>query len=275
MLLVTKVGDEVSEKGFIKISRCIVDHWIYQDAEYFKVWFEMLYRARYLQEPATKLIHGQLVTIKRGEFVFGRKSWSERLGISEQKLRTLIKRLVQDNMIELVKRYNKFTIYKVVNYEKYNPQDNQHEILENQYLEGDSNQQNNQQATTKQPPSNHQLTTKEERKEESKKDNKDNKVNNIYTPIVNYLNEKANKNFKPTTQKTQSLINARIREGFTLDDFKKVIDTKCSQWLGTEMEKYLRPETLFGTKFESYLNEEPKVNKPPTFDNWCRSDRRL
>lgn len=255
----------MSEKSFIKISRHIVDHWIYQDAEYFKVWFEMLYRARYLQEPVTRLIHGQLVTIKRGEFVFGRKSWSERLGISEQRLRTLIKRLVEDNMIELVKRYNKFTIYKVVNYEKNNQQGNQHEILENQYLEGDDNQQNNQQSTTKQPSTNHQLTTKEE----------SNKDNNIYTPIINYLNEKANKNFRATTKKTQSLINARLNEGFSLDDFKKVIDIKCSQWLGTDMEKYLRPQTLFGTKFESYLNEKPKVDKSPTPGNWRKSDRRL
>jgi uncharacterized phage protein (TIGR02220 family) len=237
-----------------------VDHWIYQDAEYFKVWFEMLFRARYSTEPVTKLVYGQLITLNRGEFIFGRQSWSERLGISEQRLRTLIKRLVQDNMIELVKRYNKFTIYKVVNYEKYNPQGDQHEILENQYLEGNNNQQNNQQSTTKQPSTNHQLTTKEESNKD-KKDNKDNKVNNIYTPIINYLNEKANKNFKPSTKKTQSLINARIKEGFTLDDFKKVIDIKCSQWLGTEMEKYLRPETLFGTKFEGYLNEKMKQTR--------------
>jgi len=255
----------MSEKGFIKISRHIVDHWIYQDAEYFKVWFEMLYRARYLQEPVTRLIHGQLVTIKRGEFVFGRKSWSERLGISEQRLRTLIKRLVQDNMIELVKRYNKFTIYRVVNYEKYNQQDNQQEILENQYLEGDNNQQNNQQLTTKQPPSNQQLTTKEE----------SNKDKNIYKYIVEYLNQKCNKKFRHTTKATQRLIDARLNEGFTIEDFKKVIDIKYSQWLGTDMEKYLRPETLFGTKFESYLNEKPKVDKPPTPSNWRRSDRRL
>ncbi len=245
-----------------------MDHWIYQDAEYFKVWFEMLYRARYLQEPATKLIYGQLVTIKRGEFVFGRKSWSERLGISEQKLRTLIKRLVQDNMIELVKRYNKFTIYKVVNYEKYNPQDNQHEILENQYLEGDNNQQNNQQSTTKQPSTNQQLTTKEE-------SNKDKKVNKeIYKYIVEYLNQKCNKNFKHTTKPTQRLINTRLNEGFSLDDFKKVIDVKSSQWLGTDMEKYLRPQTLFGTKFESYLNENKggSVNGKPRGNNGQNDD---
>lgn len=89
-----------------------------------------------------------------------------------------------------------------------------------------------------------------------------NTINNkeIYKYIVEYLNEKANKNFKPTTKSTQRLINARLNEGFSLDDFKKVIDIKSSQWLGTDMEKYLRPQTLFGTKFESYLNERGNAN---------------
>lgn len=84
-----------------------------------------------------------------------------------------------------------------------------------------------------------------------------NTINNkeIYKYIVEYLNEKANKNFKHTNKATQRLINARLNEGFSLDDFKKVIDIKSSQWLSTDMEKYLRPQTLFGTKFESYLNE--------------------
>lgn len=78
----------------------------------------------------------------------------------------------------------------------------------------------------------------------------------IYISIVNYLNEKTGKNFKPKTPKTQKVIHARLAEGFTLDDFKTVIDKKCNDWLGNEFEKYLRPETLFGTKFESYLNEK-------------------
>lgn len=76
--------------------------------------------------------------------------------------------------------------------------------------------------------------------------------------IIDYLNLKANKKFKPTTPKTKQLINTRVKEGFTKGDFIKVIDTKCKSWLGTEWERYLRPETLFGTKFESYLNEEVK-----------------
>ncbi len=74
--------------------------------------------------------------------------------------------------------------------------------------------------------------------------------------IISYLNEKTEKNFKVTTKKTQELIQARLNEGFTVDDFKKVIDTKTYKWKDTEYDKYLRPETLFGTKFESYLNEK-------------------
>lgn len=85
------------------------------------------------------------------------------------------------------------------------------------------------------------------------------KDNYIY--IVDFLNEKAGTNYKSSSKKTQTCINARLAEGFTLDDFKNVIDKKCSEWLGTDMEKYLRPETLFGTKFEGYLNAPTKANK--------------
>lgn len=77
-----------------------------------------------------------------------------------------------------------------------------------------------------------------------------------YQPIINYLNKKTGKHYKHTTNKTQTVIKARWNEGFTEDDFKKVIDNKVAEWKGTDMEKFLRPETLFGTKFEGYLNQE-------------------
>ena len=83
-----------------------------------------------------------------------------------------------------------------------------------------------------------------------------------YSEIVDYLNMKVGSNYKSTSKKTQSLIKARFNEKFTIDDFKKVIDIKSSQWLkDNKMKSYLRPETLFGTKFESYLNEEIGGNK--------------
>jgi uncharacterized phage protein (TIGR02220 family) len=77
--------------------------------------------------------------------------------------------------------------------------------------------------------------------------------------VVAYLNSKAGKSYKATSKMTQKHIKARLNEGYTLDDFKTVIDRKCRKWLGTKMEDYLRPETLFGTKFEGYLNESDTI----------------
>lgn len=75
--------------------------------------------------------------------------------------------------------------------------------------------------------------------------------------IVDYLNEKAGKHYKAKTDKTKRLIHARMKEGFTVSDFKKVIDNKLhDDWFVKK--GFMRPETLFGTKFEGYLNETPK-----------------
>jgi uncharacterized phage protein (TIGR02220 family) len=96
-----------------------------------------------------------------------------------------------------------------------------------------------------------------------------------YLPIVSYLNQKAGTKYKATTPKTKTAIHARLSEGFTVDDFKTVIDKKCSEWLGDEkMERYLRPETLFGTKFEGYLNA--KITKSGTISaNGIKIDESL
>ena len=93
-------------------------------------------------------------------------------------------------------------------------------------------------------------------------ENNKKKYKDIYIQICTYLNEKAGTNYRPTSAATQRYINARLAEGFTVDDFIKVIDVKCAEWRGTDMEKYLRPETLFGTKFESYLNARVKHKQP-------------
>lgn len=89
----------------------------------------------------------------------------------------------------------------------------------------------------------------------------------VYKIIINYLNTKSNKNYKYSTKKTQALIHARCEDGYTIDDFKKVIDIKCADWVGTEWEQYLRPETLFGNKFEGYLNQPKKVKEVYGIDN--------
>ena len=83
-----------------------------------------------------------------------------------------------------------------------------------------------------------------------------------YQEVVEYLNQKTGKNFKHTSKVTQRHIRARLAEGFTVSDFKQVIDNKCNDWLRDQkMKEYLRPETLFGTKFESYLNSKTTTTK--------------
>jgi len=99
--------------------------------------------------------------------------------------------------------------------------------------------------------------------------NKDIEINNntnLINEIVSYLNQKCKTNYKAKTNSTTKHIKARINEGFTLQDFKSVIDKKSAEWLGTDMEKYLRPETLFGNKFESYLNQNTPNNKSSPSD---------
>lgn len=83
---------------------------------------------------------------------------------------------------------------------------------------------------------------------------------NIYSSIINYLNKKANTRYRVNNKKTKTLIKARLNEGFTEDDFYKVIDNKVNEWANTDMNKYLRPETLFSPKFEGYLNQKEIKN---------------
>jgi uncharacterized phage protein (TIGR02220 family) len=90
----------------------------------------------------------------------------------------------------------------------------------------------------------------------------DNTDKETYNVITSYLNERAGTKYKPSSKKTQTCIHARLSEGYEIDDFKTVIDKKCDEWIGTEWEKFLRPETLFGTKFESYLNARVTQKKP-------------
>ena len=74
--------------------------------------------------------------------------------------------------------------------------------------------------------------------------------------IIQYLNDRCGTRYRYQTKGTQEHINARLKEGYTVDDFKTVIDKKFEEWHGTDMEKFLRPETLFAGKFESYLNQK-------------------
>ena len=94
----------------------------------------------------------------------------------------------------------------------------------------------------------------------------------VYDEIIKYLNDKTGSHFKPTSKSTQRLINGRLSENYSIDDFKHVIDVKTLEWKNdSKMSKYLTPDTLFNaTKFEKYLNQ-----KMPSSASSQQQDERL
>lgn len=94
----------------------------------------------------------------------------------------------------------------------------------------------------------------------------------VYEEIIKYLNEKTGSHFKPTSKSTQRLINGRLSENYTIEDFKYVIDVKTNEWKeNTKMSKYLTPDTLFNaSKFEKYRNQQI-----PKQQNVQKQDERL
>lgn len=85
--------------------------------------------------------------------------------------------------------------------------------------------------------------------------------------VVNHLNHRLGTQYRPTTQATRKLVKARLKEGFTVEDMKLVIDKKAAEWFGNpKMAKFLRPDILFGNKFEGYLNA-----KATPQNNWNNS----
>jgi len=95
--------------------------------------------------------------------------------------------------------------------------------------------------------------------------NRDSHDNIPYKKIIDYLNQKAGTNYRASSSATKRLINGRFHDGFKFNDFKCVIDNKVNDWKGTTMEKYIRPQTLFGTKFEGYLNQKNKLTSAPIY----------
>ena len=100
---------------------------------------------------------------------------------------------------------------------------------------------------------------KQKQKEKIEKENR----SQLYAEIVDALNTAAGTSYRSTSRKTQELINARLAEGYAVDDFLTVIAKKSAEWKDDpKMAQYLRPETLFGTKFEGYLGQRSAGKKP-------------
>ena len=228
--------------GWIKVHRKMLNWGWYKDPYTKVVFLHLLLTANFRDtEYMGKTIHA-------GQTVIGRKALAEDLGISEQNVRTALNHLKSTGEIT-IEVTNRFSVVTLANWESY------------QLDDGEVTSEATNELTNNQPATNQQLTSnqphlKKERKKEGKKERID-----IYSAerveIVDYLNEMCGTNYKPNTKETKRLIQARLNDGFTVNDFKTVIFKKAKQWKNSEkMSGYLRPQTLFGTKFESYLNEK-------------------
>lgn len=150
------------------------------------------------------------------------------------------------------KQGGNYSFYGLGSKYKYLIQEMQSTILKNQGLLPKSRKVATQKSQGYYPK---EVTLTTERSEQKINLLKDKSIKNIYCSVVGYLNKKIGSKYKSSSRETQKFIHARIEEGFTIEDFKTVIDKKAKEWIGTSMERYLRPSTLFGTKFESYLNQ--------------------
>ena len=241
-------------EGFIILHRKITENWIWEDKPFSKgqAWIDILMLVNHQDNKVLLPKTNELVTVKRGEHITSELKLADRWGWSKTKVRNFLKLLSTDGMIEDIKKDRKRTRLKVLNYNDY---------------QGNKNHRK----TTGEPDENHRETSEEPDENINNNDNNDNNDNkktnmsDTYRPIIEYLNNKCDTQYKPTSKKTKSLIDARINEGFTIDDFKTVIDKKSDEWIGCEQEKYLRPSTLFGTKFEGYLNQKVTKKNSNTF----------
>lgn len=109
---------------------------------------------------------------------------------------------------------------------------------------------------------------KKQKKEIDKEEEIDKESNISVTlhRIINYLNEKTDSNYRYSTKSIQDKIKARLNEKYIYEDFIKVIDIKYNEWNNTEFAKFLRPSTLFGTKFSEYLNQKDNIKEESIYD---------
>lgn len=212
-------------EGYISLSRRLTEWRWYQDGNTLRTWIHLLLNANWEDHD----FRG--ITVHRGEMATSYANLSTSLGLSVKQIRVAVGHLKKTGEVAS-KEYPKFQVFSIINYDQYQ-------------MPG--------QAGGRQGAGKGQQL------------NKDNKaIRDIYTPaapektdydaIIAHLNTRAGTAFRSTTEATRRLIHGRLAEGFTVEDFKAVIENQAAAWKNTDMAKYLRPLTLFApSKFEGYL----------------------
>lgn len=242
--------------GFIKLFRQILDWEWYDDLPTCRLFIHLLLKANY----AERNWHGQ--TIERGSCITSYATLASETGLSQEQIKRALKNLTKTREIKRIAT-NKNTVICVVKYAdfqgfgfEYNEQTTSKEQAENK------------QKTNEQQTNNKQTTTTKEIKNKRNKESKniytslpeDKNITAIVETVIQMLNVETDKKdgegFSPRAKKNVELISALIRDGYTLNDLKTVIEKKCDSWLTDPvMKSNLRPSVLFGDRFDEYLHE--------------------
>lgn len=275
-------------EGFI-----IFPRWMYSDGvlngdrDYWSVWSYLMFNVNYFDTQI--VLRNKVLTVHKDQIFTTRRKISEAIGVSETKVDKALKLFEKVGYIKMKSdkrgRLISLTFEKLrtkphttppqenVNYctDTVQPTDNQeccnsddaesHSNAEFGGFEAETKPKQNQNKAETKPKQNRNAYTKEINKKINK-GNKDILSSNLDTvkSVVDYLNKKCGAKYKHSSTETQRLIVARLNQGFSLEDFKRVIDNKVADWGNdSQMSKFLRPQTLFSNKFESYLNQSSSV----------------
>lgn len=236
--------------GWIKLHRQIQDNTLWLSDEPFdcrSAWIDLIMMANH--ESREIFMNNNFITIERGQLHRSQLKLAERWHWSRERVNNYLKNLKKAGMIDFTASTNgttRGTTITIVNYDKYQV-DHSADLTTNPTTD---RQQTIQQADNK-PDINKNIKNVKEGKE-GKKDIYSSSISQIF----DYLNQQTGKKYTGRSDAQRKQIIARLKEGYTVEEFKQVIDNKCREWKHDEkMQMYLRPETLFSTKFETYLND--------------------
>lgn len=226
----------MSLSNFLPVNRKLQEHWIFKDSCYLHCWMEMLFNARFSEEPKIDIFKGSVYTINRGEFIFSRSSYAKRLNIKESKIRTFLNLLIESKMLEKVASLgeNKPTIYKICNYEVYNGSSNycqanteqtpsEHlvntEQTPSEHVDIALFYSDVHRANTQSSPSEHPVNTEQTplKKNVKKDKNVNNEKENIYTTVYSYYMDKDLIKHKALTSAMKKAIDKAMNGEHKLD----------------------------------------------------------
>jgi uncharacterized phage protein (TIGR02220 family) len=257
-------------RGCVLLARSLDESDIFQNEKWLKVFIWCLIQANHKGKFASVKI-GKSTTavwVERGQFIFGRNKAAERLAMKPSTVRNIMEILSNKPFENIsIKPEPHYSIVTICDYNFYQDMNNYKGQAEGQPKGDDTIESQTDEGQAKGQAEDNQGTGRGQAEDTTNTPNTPNNEKNVKIKnIVDYLNKKLGTKFKATASKTVSCITARLNEDYTEKDFETVIDKKYNEWIGTESEKYLRPETLFGNKFDGYLNQigsEKKNSRTP------------